>query len=301
MASERPRPVLGALWMVAACLCFATLAALGHHLGQSYSPFEIVFFRNLFMLAAFVPLLLARTRRETLKTRRSGAHFARAVVGLAALYAFYFSVAVLPIAEATALSFTVPLFMILVSIPLLGERVGLHRWAATLLGFGGVLLILRPGVVPLSPGALLALFSAAGFALSMGIIKLLAPTDSPGAIVFYQALFMAPLSALPAAFFWRTPELSALGLLVAVGLVSAAAQFGLARSLALAESTAVAPLDFTRLPFAAALGFLFFGDVPDLWTWLGAAVIVASSVYIAHREARAPRPTAAAGGERRAG
>ena len=280
--------------MTASCACFAATTALGSYLGQRYSPLEVVFFRNLFMLLALLPLLAPRGWRA-LKSRRLAMHGLRALITVLALEAFYVSIVRLPIAEATALNFTVPLFLLVLSVPLLHERVGVHRWAATLVGFAGVLVMLRPGLVPISAGALLALLSALGFALSMILIRRLAVTESSSVIVFYQALFMVPLSGLPAAFVWSAPDAAAIGWFAALGVFSLLAQFALARALAFAESSALAPFDFTRLPFAALLGYVFFAQVPSLWTWLGAAAIAASALYLAQREARrALRPPRAA-------
>jgi drug/metabolite transporter (DMT)-like permease len=203
------------------------------------------------------------------------------------------------LAEAITLNFTVALWMIPVAILLLGERVGPRRWTATLVGFAGVLVVLQPGAETISTGGLLAIGAALLFAISMALIRMLTRTESPLAIVFYMNLIMTPISLVPALWFWTTPTADQLGWLIAIGLVAILGHFSMARALTIAEATAVVPLDFTRLPFAAAIGYFAFGEVPGLWTWVGAAIIIASAVYISRREMRRKKdPGQAAGIDR---
>jgi drug/metabolite transporter (DMT)-like permease len=260
------------------------MSALIHYLATSLSPIEIVFFRNLFGLIIIFPFVarrgLLRPAKKTLPL-----YFARAAVGLISMTAWFSAIGMMPLAEAIALNFTVPLFAIFIAIFLLGEKVGRHRWSATILGFAGTLVILRPGVIEFSLGAGLALGSALGFALAMGIVKILSRTERPTTVVFYQGVIMTPVSLIPALFVWQTPSWTELGWLALLGAIATFGHIALVRAFAAADSSAITPLDFTRLPFATAFGYFLFDERIDLWTWIGAAIIIASTVYIARREA----------------
>jgi drug/metabolite transporter (DMT)-like permease len=280
--------------MVLSCLCFASMSGIIRHLSTvadpAISPFEIVFFRNWVSLALILPWVF-RHGRFPVRTTRLKLHALRAVIGLCAMAGWFYAISIMALAPAVALNFTVPLFALIVAIILLGERPGLHRWGATLVGFAGVIVILQPGTVEIGLGPILALSSALGFALSMNFIKMLARTDSPSTIVFYQTLIMTPLSLGPALAVWQTPGWSEFGWLVVLGALATAAHLSMARSLALAEASAVASLDFVRLPFVAVVGYVVFAEIPDAMTWVGGAIIIASSVYISRREALKVRNT----------
>ena len=281
--------------MLASCACFAAMSALIHHLSEFIDPAEIVFFRNLFGLLVLLPWVLRRGFAP-LRTRILSLYVTRAVIGLASMFAWFTALALMPLAEAVALNFTVPLFAIVCAVLLLHEGVGIHRWSATLVGFGGVLIILRPGLglTHSTLGVALAIGSAAGFALSMTLIKTLARTEAADKIVFYQGIIMTPLALIPALFVWRTPTLFEFGLLLGLGAIATLGHLALARAFALSEASAIVPIDFVRLPFVAALGYFLFGEPIDLWTWVGAAIIMASTIYIARREALRGRSSAVA-------
>ena len=201
------------------------------------------------------------------------------------MWAWYSALQITPLAEAITLNFTVSLWMIPVAILMLGERVGPRRWIATIVGFAGVLIVLQPGAETLSAGGLLAIFAALLFAISMALVRLLARSESPLAIVFYMNLIMTPISLGPALWWWEMPTLEQLGWLLGIGCILTIAHFSMARALSIMEATAIVPLDFTRLPFAVLIGWFAFAEFPDIWTWVGAVFIVASAVYIARREA----------------
>lgn len=279
-----PAPAQGALWMVFSCACFAAMSGVIRYLSGELSPLEITFFRNFFSLVIILPWALRRGFRP-LKTTKLSLHLARAGVGLVAMFAWFSALAMMPLADAVALNFTVPLFALLVAIFLLREKVGWHRWGATLLGFSGVVVIVRPGTAEFSLGEGLALGAAVGFALSMALIKMLSRTETPSRIVFYQALIMTPLALIPTLFVWQTPSWSELAWLAGIGAIATAGHLGLARAFTVAEASAIVPVDFIRLPFVAVIAYFAFGEVPDIWTWAGAAIIIASTVYIARREA----------------
>lgn len=288
----------GAAWMVGACLFFATMAGIIRHVSSELHPFEIAFFRNLFGLAFMMPWL-ARVGWGGLKTQRIGLYTVRGIIGLAAMLLFFWAITILPLAQVTALSFTAPLFATILAALVLGEVVRRRRWAAILIGFVGALIILRPGLQEIGWPTFAVLFSSLLMASAVVMIKMLSRTETTSAIVTYMVIYLTPMSLIPALFVWQTPSWSIFGWLIALGGVATAAHQCLTRSFAVAEASAVMPFDFTRLIFAALIGYFFFDQIPDLWSGIGAAVIVTASVYIAHREAvvarsaRAARDTAA--------
>ncbi len=165
----------------------------------------------------------------------------------------------------------------------------MRRWTAIIVGFMGALVIIRPGFQDIDPGVLFVLGAVAGQTWNSINIKRLTRTEAPDTIVVYYALFILPLALVPALFVWTTPDLTQLGWLALIGLLGILTQRAITRAFAATDTTVVMAVGFTRLPIAAAIGFILFGEVPEIWVWIGGALILASSVYIAHREAVAAR------------
>ena len=280
-----PAPLQGALYMTAASLGFSVMTIAIRSAAEELDPLQLAFFRNFFALAFMLPWL-ASVGLSGLKTAHLGLHVWRAVIGLLAMCLWFYSIALLPLAEAVALNFTVPMFATVGAAIFLSEIVRARRWSATIVGFLGVLIILRPGFTELTPAMSLPVIAAAFMAISVLIVKRLSSYDQPGAIVFMMNLLLTPLSLIPALFVWRWPSWTTLGLMLLVGFFAALSHIAITRAYTKADASAVLPLDYARLPFIAALAFLFFGEVPGLWTWVGAGVIAASAVYIARREAQ---------------
>jgi drug/metabolite transporter (DMT)-like permease len=284
----------GALYMIGAGASFAAMIVIVRHLSAELHPFEIAFFRNLLGTVFMLPWVI-RTGWGGLRTERIGLHMVRSLVGLAAMLCLFSAISLMPVAEVTALTFSAPLFATAGAALVLGETVRLRRWTATAIGFVGALIILRPGSEAMTPAALVALASAAFMAVALLTVKALSRTENPNAIVLYMGLMLTPLSLVPALFVWTAPAAGAWPWLVAMGLTATVGQVLMTRAFAAAEASAVLPFDFSRLVFVAVLGFALFGERPDLWTWIGAAVIVAATAYNAHRESRlggeTPPPT----------
>lgn len=270
--------------MTAAALCFALMNLLIRLAAVELDAIQIAFFRNLFAFLFMLPWAF-RLGPRSLKTRRLGMHFLRAMVGLAGMLCWFTSVALLPLADAVALNFTAPLFVTIGAALFLGETVRARRWTATAIGFVGTLVILRPGFGSVSAVSLLPVIAAGFMAVSTLVVKSLSRTESPGTVVLYMNLFMTPISLVPALWVWRWPSVYVLGLMVALGLVAAVAHIALTRSYVKADASAVQPFDYTRLPFVALFGYVFFAEVPDRWLWVGAALIIGAAIYTAHREA----------------
>ncbi len=286
-------PIKGALWMIFGAAASACVAGIVRHVSAELHPFEIAFFRNLFGLVFMLPWLM-RNGLGALHTRRLGLYTLRAVLGVVAMLSWFSAIAMMPLADAVALNFTAPLFGTVLAAFVLAEVVRVRRWTATAVGFLGAMIILRPGFEELSLASVIVLVAAVAMAASGTVIKILSRTESTNAIITYTVIYLTPMSLLPALFVWRTPDMDTLLWLAALGGLATLGQFGLTRAFAAADASAMLPFDFARLPFAALIGFLAFGEQPDLWTWGGAAVIAAATIYIAHREAKVARTATAA-------
>ena len=278
----------GIVLMIASTVLFAMMHVMIRHLSSELHPFQIAFFRNLFGLAVFLPIVL-RHGPGLFRTRRLPMHGVRALFNVVAMLSFFYALSVAPLARVTSLSFTAPLFAAILSVVLLGERFRLRRWTAIVVGFIGTLIILRPGVIPIDTGSILTLISAVFWACTMIVIKHLARTESSLTITGYMSLTMSVLSLGPALFVWINPTMNALVWLMATALTGTLAQIAFAQSLKEAETTAVMPFDFLKLVWVSIFGALIFSEIPDMLTWAGAIIVFASGFYIAWREHRADR------------
>ncbi|MFM2130038.1 MAG: hypothetical protein RL477_1584 [Pseudomonadota bacterium] len=286
--TEAPAPLRGAAWMLLAAAAFSAMTALVRVMGETMHPFEIAFWRNFYGLLFMAPWI-AHVGFAALRTRRIGGYTLRAACGLIAMTLWFWSITLMPLDEAVALSFTAPLFASVAAVLFLGERMGLRRTLALLAGFAGTLVILRPGLVALSQPALMVLAASVFIALSVTMVKTLSRSESPEAIVTWIGVYMVPMSLVPAAFFWTWPTWGETLILVVMGGFATLGQVAMTRAYAATDATIVLPFDYARLPFAAAIAWFAFAERPDAWTWAGAAIIAGATIYIAHREARAAR------------
>ena len=279
-----PGNLRGALWILLTAFVMTLQSAIVKDLGEHLHTLVIVFFRCFFALVILLPVFLRRGP-AMVRTRRPWMHVARSVVGIASMSCMFFALAYLPLADVTALVFTMPLFMIVFAVLLLGESVRWRRWTATAVGFCGVLVVLQPGA-GFEWASLVALTSACLSALVGVLVKKLSVTDSASTMVFYFAALGLVFSAIPAAFVWQMPSDIDLALLFVIALLGTMGQLFAVYAWEAGEATAVAPFDYTRLIFAAIMGYVLFAEIPELATVGGAVLIVASTLYIARREAR---------------
>ena len=277
-------PIRGALWMMLAGLMLTIMSALMRNISADLHPFQIAFFRSLFGFLFMVPWLFG-SGLAVLQTARFSLHLTRGMFAFVGLLMWTSALALIPVADVTAFSFTAPLFATFGSALILREVVRARRWIAVGAGFIGMLIMLRPGISALQPGALLAVSTAVCIAASMLIVKRLSATETPGAVVAYMALFLTVFTAVPALFVWQGFGWIVFGKCVAMGGLGTLGHLCMVRAFAAADASAVAPFDYARLPFAALIGFIMFAETPDVWTWIGGAVIAASAIYIAQREA----------------
>lgn len=271
--------------MMLAAVCFASLNAILRLLTAGIPPLELVFFRNFAGLVFMLPWLF-RHGLSGLKTDHHGLYFSRSFLGFLSMMMWFTALAAMPLAEATALSFTSPLFATIAAVLVLGEVVRVRRWSATLIGFLGAMIVLRPGIDSLYFAHLLVLGSSAIGGFNAVLVKQLTRTEPANAIVTYMTLYIMPISLIPALFVWVWPPLWTLPWMLVMGLVATIGHQATTRAFATVDASSLTPFDFARLPVSALLAYLAFGEVPDRFVWLGAAVIVAASAYIAHRESQ---------------
>ncbi|HUF86580.1 MAG TPA: DMT family transporter [Thermohalobaculum sp.] len=284
-----PANLRGGLWYLAGAALLSVMLALIKLAGQSLHVTEILFFRQLTMAAVAAPVLW-HGFPGALRTARPDLQVARILLAFGAMTLGFSAVIHLPLAVATTLGFTKTFFMTVAGMFLLGEIVRARRWAALAAGFAGVLVILWPhGSGEFSLYGLASIGSAAMVALVLVLIRRLSRVDRPVTILAWQAIGVGVLMFVPMLFFWRTPTPGEAGLLLAIGLVSAAGQYINILALRAGETSALAPLDFSRLVFALLLGFAIFAEWPEPRTFLGAGVIVGAAIYTLHRERRTGR------------
>lgn len=268
---------------------FAGLAASSRWaMSLGYHPLQIAFFRFLAALILMLPLLAWRGM-SLLRSNAPELYAIRATISLFSMTAWFYAISLIPLGELTAIGFLSPLFGTLAAIVILGEKVRMRRWTALIVGFIGAMIMLRPGSAPIGLGQYLALFSALTGGVMAVLLKQLAGRDDPDKIVFLTTLIMTPISLVPALFVWRWPTLELLPIMIVVGLTGVFGHLCLARAFRAADASLVLTLEFSRLPFTVVLGYLLFAEIIDVWTWVGAAIIFASAVYIARREARLRR------------
>jgi drug/metabolite transporter (DMT)-like permease len=249
---------------------------------------EITFFRALFGFVALFPFL-AVAGKAGFKTRHLSKHVWRGVLGSISVFCAYLGIGKLALANYTALSFTKPLFAVILAFFIIGEQVRWRRWAATIIGFLGVLVMIRPGADTFSPWAFLALGDAFSIAFLITIVKKLPETETELVMMFYYGIIAILISLPFALWFWRWPTPIEWLMLVGIGFIGALSQYLWILAFRAGEASAVAPFDYLRLLFAGMIGVLLFSEYPDFWTIGGAVIVIASTVYIAQREARLKR------------
>ena len=283
-----PGPVRGAFWMSAAAFSYSLVYVTIRQLTDSVPILELVLFRAVLGTVLMVPWLV-RAGWGGLKTTRTRAYALRMVIAYSGMVCWFYGLANLPLANATSLMFTLPLFTVLLAALVLHEKVGVHRWAATAVGFVGAVIIVRPGIIEVSLAAAGVLYTALAYAGGNILTKTLVRTDTPNTVVFYMFALTVVVSAGPAAAVWVTPAAIDIPWLLALGVFAAAAQQCTTRSFAAAAASAVMPFNFLKLPFVAIIAYVWLAEDPDPWTWVGAAVICASTYYMVRQEARRSR------------
>lgn len=288
-AARVPVAVAGVLLVVAAGASFTAMHTTIKFVSGSIHPFEIAFFRNVFGLAVLVPYLIS-AGRAALYTRRPGLHAMRGFFNGISMLCWFYALSLIPVADATALSLSGPLFVVFGAILFMGEPGTWRRWTGIGLGFAGALVIIRPGFVEPSLGLVLVLVSSAAVAVSKLTAKVLLRTETTASVVAWVTCLMMFIAAVPTVFVWTTPTFFEFLLLAAIGSLGTIAHLLLTRAYKIADVTVAEAVLFTHLLWAALFGFVVFGDFPDLWTWIGGGLIVAASTWIVGRQRRVPLP-----------
>ena len=269
-----PPNVQGALWLVSGGFIFTSTSAMIRLLSTEIESVQTAFFRAVISVILLLPMIVAG-RVKPWHSKRIIGHFWRTAMGTGSMVLGFYAVSMLPLADATAIAFSQPLFSVVVAALVLGEKVRWRRWSATVIGFAGVLIMVRPGEGSLQLGALVALANAAAVSISI-------------------------LLTVPAILVWRWPDLWGWMLAVGIALSATVGQYFWVQAFKAGEMSAVAPFEYMRLPFAVFVGWLIWGEMPVIWTYVGASIVIGSALYIAHREhqlarerrraAPAPRP-----------
>ncbi len=294
--------VAGIGYTVLAVAVFSCLNVIVKQLGEHYPPNQIAFFRN---AVGMIPVLIMVRAAGGLASVRTGVawmHALRGYIGVASMSLMFLSYHLLPLADAVAISFAGPLLITAMSVPLLGEKVGVHRWSAVLIGFGGVLIMVQPqggglgGGIAGNLGSLTALSAVVLFAIGTILMRMMSRQDTSLTIVFWFHVHASLLSGASLLVAWETPSLPDLGLLMILGLVGGVGQYWFVQGFRLAPVAVASPFGYSAILFSTVLGYVFFDEVPTPAVMAGAVVVIASGLYILYRETRRRSPVVADAG-----
>ncbi len=295
-AARVDRPARAILFVTAAVALLTFQDAVIKWLLERYPLMEIMFIRSLAMLPAIVAIAAATGQLRRLRTRRIGAHALRVVLNFLAFVTYFAALRLMPLADTLAIVFSAPVFIVVFGALLLREKVGPWRWTAVLIGFAGVLVMIRPGTGMFGWPAFLALLSSVFYALWMLTTRTMAAGESSIGMLFYAALSFAVVGAVAAPFQWVTPSGADLAVLLGVGMVTMAGLLLLIVGYRLAPASLLAPFDYTSMAWAVLLGYAVWGDVPGPWVIAGTVLVIAAGLIIVEREARLHRHAASVRG-----
>ena len=253
-------------------------------LSNDLNPIIICFYRCLMGLIIILPFI-ARNNFQVLKTANMRLQIIRALINILSMICWFSAIGMMHFEKATALGFTTPLFTTVLAVLMLGEVIRFHRTAALLLGFVGILIIIRPGYMPFEFGTILMLIASFSFSFVLIFVKKLSAIDSSFTIIFYHLLYMTPAFFILSIFFWESINFNQLIIFVLMGASGLLSHWCLAQAFKISETTFVMPLQFTKLIWASLIGLFIFAEQPDIWTWVGGVIIFISVIYITYREA----------------
>lgn len=258
---------------------------LAKYLGQSLTVPQIVWARYSTLFVVMVVIFFPRRRLGLIRTKHLGLQLIRSILLLYCTVAFFLAIQYMPLADAVSISFLSPLLVTALSVPLLGEVVGRHRWSAVLIGFLGAMIIVRPGLGVMHWAAWLLVSVSFGYALYQIFTRMIAGKDDAVTSLFFTAIVGVGLSSLVVPFFWQAPpDLQHWLMLASLGIIGGLGHYALIRAFEYAPVAVLAPLSYTALPWNTLFGFTVFGDLPDLWTLGGASILIATGIYILYRE-----------------
>lgn len=295
MTMAEASPLRAAAWMMGALISFSTMAVATREISAELDTFQLMFYRSAIGLVLIGSIVLATARgRSRLRTSKLPLHLTRNLVHFVGQFGWFYAIALIPFVQVIALEFTTPLWVALLAPLFLREKLTWNRLAAAILGFAGVMLVLRPGVETVNTGTIAILIGAMGFAGSIMCTKRLSATDAPLTILFYMVVIQMPVAAAVAIgtgeFVLPTPRGWVFAVIVAV--CGMTAHFSIARALSHADVIVVAPLDFLRLPLMAVVGFLLYAEGLELWVLAGGGLILLANYANIALESRAVPPRA---------
>jgi len=253
-------------------------------LSDDLHPIVICFYRSLMGLILITPFVI-RNNFKALQTQNMRLQIFRASINVISMICWFSAIGMMHFEKATALGFTTPLFTTVLAVIVLGEVIRFHRTAALLLGFIGIIIIIRPGYVPFEFGTVLMLIASFSFSFVLIFVKKLSATDSSLTIIFYHLLYMTPVFFILSLFYWENINLYQLIVFTLMGASGLLSHWCLAQAFKMSDTTFVMPLQFTKLIWASLIGLFIFAEQPDIWTWVGGIIIFISVVYITYREA----------------
>jgi drug/metabolite transporter (DMT)-like permease len=277
----------GIMWMIVSSIAFSSMWVMIRHASADLHAFVIVFFRNAIGTLVLVPMMLANP--GLMRISRMRANSRRAISGFIATTGTFYAVSHAPMATALSINYTAPLFATVGAVLFLGEKIHARRVAALIVGFAGMLIVVRPGALPITPGVAAAMISAVSTAFSIIAIRQLVASDDSRSVAAWTFILMTPPSLVMAAFVWSWPSASVWPLLIGIGCAAAVGQLSMNRAFALAETSAVLPYDFVRFALVTVAGIVFFQERLDALTLVGGVVIFAATVYLAVRERQVAR------------
>ena len=273
-----------ALLAIGATLFGSFMGAGVKLLSDDLHPIIICFYRCLMGLIIITPFV-ARNNFRALQTDNMRLQIFRALINIISMICWFSAIGMMHFEKATALGFTTPLFTTVLAVLILGEVIRFHRTAALLLGFVGILIIIRPGYMPFEFGTILMLIASFSFSFVLIFVKKLSATDSSLTIIFYHLLYMTPAFFILSLFYWQSISFNQLVIFSLMGSSGLLSHWCLAQAFKMSDTTFVMPLQFTKLIWASLIGLFIFAEQPDIWTWVGGVIIFISVVYITYREA----------------
>jgi drug/metabolite transporter (DMT)-like permease len=277
------------LWITGTLFSFLTMAVAARELTDTLDPFVIVFLRSTVALAAIMCCVLYHGRK-TINTQRIFLHTTRNVIHYAGNLAWIIGVSLIPLAQVFAIEFSIPIWVAILAVLFLGEKMTIGKTVAIVLGFVGVMAILRPGLILLDYGSLAVLAASMSFAIANVCTKALSGTDNPLTILFLMFAMQWPISSIGAYFFWTTPVWSDLPWIIIVGIMALSAHYTMTRALQLADVTIIIPIDFIRMPLIAVIGYFLYAEPLSLWIFIGAILIFSGNYFNIFYERKTTRP-----------
>lgn len=286
-AADRARLVRrGILFMIGAMLASALMDTLAKWLARDYAVAQVVWARYFFHTLTVMALFGGFRLRAIMATRRPGLQAARSLLMLVATMAFFTALKYLPLAESVAIGYASPFFVTALSVVFLGEKVGIRRLTAIVVGFAGVLVIIRPGFADVHWAAFLPLVMAACFAIYQILTRITSRVDDTRTNLFYASAAATVVLTFAMPFVWTPPDLVGWGLMVLVGVCGGMCHFLIIKGYEIAPASILSPFVYASIVWTTALGFFVFGDFPDAWALLGTAIVIGSGLYIFRRETR---------------